>query len=216
MLKPYHTEITTRALKAYFSPRALHTILAANLHQDRLRGQFGHNEYHFDANAFEASYAYMDEQREIVGDTLHQGDDPTPAWQALGRLTHTAQDFYAHSNYLRLWADSHPAGELPEPAQVGTLLPEFLHHPQLQSGNVYLWDWVSFIPGFYSLAYRRAPKDSHTHMNLDHPGRGPLFPYAIEAAIKRTIYEYEQIVGRLTPEEQSIFNDRRRLTADGG
>ena len=31
-----------------------------------------------------------------------------PARQSFGRLTHAAQDFYAHSNYIALWRESHP------------------------------------------------------------------------------------------------------------
>lgn len=36
------------------------------------------------------------------------------------------------------------------------------------------------------------PKDSHAWMNLDTPETGPLFPFAIEAAVKRTVVEFER------------------------
>lgn len=78
--------------------------------------------------------------------------------------------------------------------------PIFLNHPKLASGKIYLWDWLAFLPGLYKLATRILPKDSHTHMNLDHPGRGPLFPYAIEAAIQRTIHEFDFTVSRIKKE----------------
>ena len=170
-----------------------------------LRNQFGHPEYHFDDNAFKAGNDYIAAQRRIVLDILQSGGEPNLAWQAFGRLTHAAQDFYAHSNYIRLWAEAGPAGELPEPARVGALDPEILQHPGLQSGKVYLWDWLAFVPGLYSLACRLLPEDSHTHMNLDHPGRGPLFPYALAAAVQRTQYEFEQLAAQMPEEMQVCF-----------
>jgi hypothetical protein len=36
------------------------------------------------------------------------------------------------------------------------------------------------------------PKDSHAWMNLDKPAAGALFPYALEAAVQRTVLEFEQ------------------------
>ena len=212
MLKSYHIEICQRTLESTFSPGALDAIIAANLAQDGLRGQMGHPEFHFDSNAFEASYAYMEEQRQIVLEFLKSRGDITPAWEAFGRLTHTAQDFYAHSNYAQLWVqhavDAHPKGDLPDPTQVGAMDPEILHHSELHSGNIYFWDWLAFVPGFYSLALRLTPKDSHTHMNLDHPNRGTLFPYAIEAAVQRTVFEYERIVDGLNATDLARFTDR--------
>jgi hypothetical protein len=164
-----------------------------------------HPHFHFDANAFEASYAYIEEQRQIVLDTLKSERELTSAWKAFGRLTHSVQDFYAHTNYAQLWVDAHPNGSEPSSSQIEVLNPKVLQHPELHSGNVYFWDWLVFVPGFYNLAYRLTPEDSHTHMNLDHPGRGPLFPYAFEAAVKRTVYEYEQIAEKLDESELTLF-----------
>src|ERR1700752_1647720 len=98
MLTRYHTKITSEALADCFSPRALSAITKANNHQDRLSGQFGHDEYHVDNNSFKQSHAYMEEQRALVISSLNAKDAPS-ARSALGRLTHTAQDFYSHSNY---------------------------------------------------------------------------------------------------------------------
>lgn len=207
MLKPYHIEICQRALGKIFSPRALDVIIAANVGQDGLRGLIGHPEFHFDSNAFEASYAYMEEQRLIVLEILKSRGEITLAWEAFGRLTHTAQDFYAHSNYVQLWVNAHPKGDMPSPTQVGALDPKILQHPDLHSGNVYFWDWLAFVPGFYALALRLTPEDSHTHMNLDSPKQGSLFPYAFEAAIQRTVFEYEQITDKFDAAEQARFSD---------
>ena len=97
MLTPYHIEITHASLGDRFSPQALSAITYANIHQDRLTGQFGHDEFHFDNNAFEKSYAYMEEQRGQAIASVQKKDAPS-AWSAFGRLTHSVQDFYAHSN----------------------------------------------------------------------------------------------------------------------
>jgi hypothetical protein len=196
----YHIEICRRALQDLFSTRALKSIITANLGQDKLRGQFGHPEFHFDHNAFNASYAYMEEQRCIILNTLSKDDEPAPSWYAFGRLVHTWQDFYAHSNYLSLWADSFPEGRIPDPFEVDALNPNILNHPQLKSGKIYLWDYLAYVPGLHKLAMWILPKDSHGHMNLDHPERGQLFPYAVEAAIQRTIHEFELISSRIKVE----------------
>ena len=207
MLKTYHQQICEQALASVFSPQALETVIRANLGQDAIRYQFVHPHFHFDSNAFEASERYITEQRQLALETIRSGNDPVPARRAFGRLTHTAQDFYAHSNYIRFWADSQLQAELPPPIQVDALDPEILHHPKLQSGKIYLWDWLSFVPGLYPLAYRKAPKDSHTHMNLDSPQSGAWFPYAFEAAVKRTLFEYGQIFLLLDTAEVKRFTD---------
>jgi len=45
-------------------------------------------------------------------------------------------------------------------------------------------------------------------MNLDGPERGPLFPYAVAMAVKRTRYEEEQTVRGLPPEQLVLFRGR--------
>ena len=120
MLKPVHAEITRNALAGNFSERALGAIIAANLRQDRLLALIGHDEYHFDSNAFAESYAYLEEQRSLTISSLKSNDLPS-AWSAFGRLMHTAQDFYAHSNYIDLWLSCQPDGALPTPSEVGPL-----------------------------------------------------------------------------------------------
>ncbi|MFC1996850.1 hypothetical protein ACFLXI_04485 [Chloroflexota bacterium] len=208
MLKPLHTEICQRALGSYFSPYSLHTIIAANLAQDGLRGQVGHPEFHFDDNAFEASYTYMESQRQIIWNSVSISREFEPAWKAFGRLTHTAQDFYAHSNYIILWVNSFHQKELPPPDKVEALQSKFSSHPELCSGKIYLWDWLAFIPGLHRLALPILPPDSHTHMYLDSPSQGPLFSYALEAACKRTVFEFEQITKRFEASDIRKFTDR--------
>jgi hypothetical protein len=208
VLKDYHIEICQRALSQNLSAKAMEVIIAANIGQDRIRYQFMHPHFHFDANAFESGCAYMTRQREIIRTTLQARKSPKTAWQAFGRLTHAAQDFYAHSNYVQLWLDSYPTENLSSPPQIDALDTNILEHPKLHSGKIYFWDWIAFIPGLYRLGLRMTPEDSHTHMNLDHPDRGPLFPYAIAAAIQRTAYEFKKAAAILTPDELAHFTDQ--------
>jgi hypothetical protein len=77
MLRPYHIEIMHLALDEVFSPRALEKIIEANLYQDRLLGLIGHDEYHFDNNAFDKSYAYIEEQRALTISSLMENDTPS-------------------------------------------------------------------------------------------------------------------------------------------
>jgi len=207
MLKKYHIKICQRALESNFSPKALKTIIAANLRQDHIRYQIRHPHFHFDSNAFEASKRYIERQRQTVWDALQTKEKPVFAWEPFGRLTHTAQDFYAHTNYIQLWLDAHSNADVLPPTQIEALDPEIMQHPDLHSGNIYLWDWLAFVPGFYSLALRLTPQDSHTHMNLDHPGRGPQFSFAFAAAVQRTVFEFEQIAGKLSTSEVAVFKD---------
>jgi hypothetical protein len=191
MLKPVHAEITRRALGETFGPRALEVIVRANLGQDALSGQLGHDEFHFDNNAFEKSRRYIEAQRGLIRPAL-EGGDALSAWGAFGRLTHAAQDFYAHSNYLDLWHACRPGRAMMGPAGVDPLDAEFLESPALRSGKLYYpLEALSFVPGLKRLVIPLLPRDSHAWMNLDSAERGPMFEYAFQAAIKRTRHEYD-------------------------
>ena len=208
MLREYHAQIIHKALGEGFSPRALEIIIAANLRQDDfLTGQIGHPEYHFDGNCFAESYAYIADQRAIILETLKGGGEVTPAWEAFGRLTHTAQDFYAHSNYVRLWAARFTVNELPPPENIDALDETLLDNPDLRSGEIYVIEVLAYFPVLRPLMLRLLPKDAHGHMNLDDPGKGPLFSYAIQAAVKRTTYEYASVTETLTEKELAHFRD---------
>ena len=207
MLKIYHLEICKRAIADQFSTRALDVIIKANLGQDKIRYQFKHPHFHFDSNAFEASFNYIEEQRQIIMEINNSFDQVQASWQAFGRLTHVVQDFYAHSNYIQLWLNTISYQEKPTPQQVDAMDMEIMQDPDLHSGNVSFLDWLAFIPGFYVIAHYLTPEDSHTHMNLDHPDRGMQFSYAIEAAVKRTVYEYNQITLLLDPNKLALFKD---------
>ena len=200
MLTQYHIEIMFQALGDRFSPRALAAITYANVQQDSLSGQFGHDEFHFDNNAFEKSYAYIEEQRALTLSSL-QNADADSAWAAFGRFLHTAQDFYAHSNYVTLWiAHFDPstrtsgAGQpLPAPSEIDALDLGLIHGAALRSGKTYYpFELLYFWRPTRTFTLSWLPHDSHAWMNLDSPEQGFKFDYAMQAAIKRTVIEYEK------------------------
>jgi hypothetical protein len=201
----YHRQITAEALAAYVSPAALETIIAANLGQDSPVGLVWHPEYHYDGGAFAASEAYVARQRQTALSRLAAPNGQTAAWRALGRLAHAVQDFYAHSNYVALWLEAQPEPHLP-PAAIQPLDRQVLDNPKLHWGRVYyLRDALSYIPPLKPLALRWLPRDAHAWMNLDHPGRGPHYPYAHAAARQRTVLEIQQLLAGLTPEQASLL-----------
>jgi hypothetical protein len=208
MNRDYHISITTKALEEHFSPAALQKIVEANLYQDRLFAQIGHNEYHFDNNAFEESYSYIEKQRSLVRISL-MADDPKSAWKALGRLTHTAQDFYAHSNYIDLWLARQPEGARPAPEQVQPMDPDLLHSPELHSGRIYLpWEVFTLVSFLEPVVKPLLPRDSHAWMNLDSPRQGYRFDYAMQAAIRRTGIEFENTTKGMKEELVRMFEGR--------
>ncbi|GAB4543141.1 MAG: hypothetical protein Fur002_14640 [Anaerolineales bacterium] len=203
MLIPIHEEMTRAALAPHVSPRALDVILAANKAQDKLSNQFGHDEIHFDNNAIEAGSRYIKEQRGYVLAALLTSG-VLPAWVAFGRLTHTAQDFYSHTNYISLWMKKNPRCA---PEAVDALDPDIIASPELFSGKLYLLDWLYFLPPLKQFALSRLPGDSHAKMNLDSPAQGEKFPYARAAAVQRTQREFDLLHKLLTPEMFAKFCD---------
>jgi hypothetical protein len=205
MLKPVHKEITRRALREMFGPRALDAIIAANLHQDIFVSLFGHDEFHFANNELDGSRRYIEEQRALIKPALEQGQ-VLFAWQALGRLTHTAQDFYAHTNYVDLWLVCQPDCLNPAPSEIDPLDDALIENPALRSGKFYYpLEAFSFIPGIKRLVIPLLPRDSHAWMNLDSANRGPMFEYALHAAIKRTKYEFDLTARGLTKGLIKVF-----------
>jgi hypothetical protein len=205
MLSRYHIEILSAALFDRFSSRALDAITTANILQDRLAGQFGHDEYHFDNNAFDKSYAYMEEQRRLTITSLQANDTPS-AWSAFGRMFHTAQDFYAHSNYITLWVSLFDGSPLPPPSEVDPMDSSLIHSPDLRSGKTYYpFELLYFIKRLRPHVLRFIPRDSHAWMNLDSPEQGFKFDYAMHAAIKRTVIEFEKTTEGFSEEMCRVF-----------
>jgi hypothetical protein len=213
MLKRIHNAIIRRAFArnpaggGTFSPRALNAIIAANLRQDALRAQFGHDEFHFDNNAFARSREYIEQQRALIQPAL-EGRQVMAAWEAFGRLTHTAQDFYSHSNYVDLWLVCQPNGMRPAPSEIDPLDDTLIENPSLRSGKFYYpLEAFSFVPGLKKLVIPLLPRDSHAWMNLDSEERGQLFEYAFQAAVKRTRTEYELTARAISDDLLRAFQD---------
>lgn len=205
MLTEYHIEIMFESLGDSISPRALGIMTHANIHQDRFAGQFGHDEFHFDNSAFAKTYAYIEAQRNMVVESL-QKNDPISAWQAFGRMTHTVQDFYAHSNYVTLWLDRFDGQTPPPPGEIDPLHPDLIHSPSLRSGKTYPpLEYLYFVERLRPYVLPLIPRDSHAWMNLDSPAQGFKFDYAMQAAIKRTRIEYEKTMSGLPKELLSLF-----------
>jgi len=205
MLTEYHIEIMFESLGDHLGTRALSVMTNANIKQDRFAGQFGHDEFHFDNNAFAKTDAYIEEQRALVIALLKKNDAPS-AWSAFGRLTHSVQDFYAHSNYITMWLHRFNGRTPPAPPEVDPLDPNLIHSPDLRSGKTYPpIEWMYFIRRLRPLSLRLLPKDSHAWMNLDSPEQGFKFEYAMQAAIKRTRIEYEKTMTGLSREMIGLF-----------
>jgi hypothetical protein len=205
MKQRYHIAITSEALQERLTAHALQVIISANVGQDGLDGQLHHPEFHFDDNSLKEGQAYLDGQRELVVQALKTGQIRA-ARQAFGRLIHTAQDFYAHSNYVILWLRRQPPEPAPTPENIDPLNPVVLSDPGLCSGRIYYpWEALSFIPFLAPLARRLLPRDAHAWMNLDGPERGPHFAYARVAALRRTIYEFQLLSSLLGMDEMEQF-----------
>jgi len=205
MLKLYHRQILQEALENKIGHRALKIIIEANLKQDGLRGQLGHDEYHFDNNAFEESYAYIEENRAQVHTAL-KSRYIEDAWAAFGRLSHTAQDFYAHSNYITLWLAQFDKETVPLPADVDHADQAIIKSEKLQSGKLYYpLEILSYIPLLKRYVMPYLPKDSHAWMNIDSPNQGEKFDYTYAAAVKRTRDEFEKTLTGLSNEERDLF-----------
>ncbi|HSQ38927.1 MAG TPA: hypothetical protein VLM78_02105 [Anaerolineales bacterium] len=207
MLVPHHIEITRQAIGADVSPRALEVILHANLRQDGLRYQLGHDHFHFDNNQFKESYAYIEEQRALVRASLERGNAQS-AWQAFGRMIHTVQDFYAHSDYIPRWLSRFDGGTPPAPEEVDPVSSDILQHPDLRSGKLYYpFEILAFIPPLRKFILPHLPADSHAHMNLDDPDDKGLFEYVLQASIKRTKIEFDNTIAKLSSTLQLLFTD---------
>jgi hypothetical protein len=211
MLIPYHRQILAEALSEQFSPQALAAIAKANAKQDYLRGQIGHDEFHFDNNAFEESFAYIAENRAQVRAALQRGDAQA-AWAAFGRLSHTAQDFYAHSNYVPLWLAKFEGKSAPPAAEIVHDDEEILRSPALRSGKLYYpLELFSYLPLIGGFVLSRLPKDSHAWMNIDSPKRGEFFAYTFAAAVKITRDELNKIAETLNENEKTLFFGQNAL-----
>jgi hypothetical protein len=182
----------------------LETVITANLGQDALRYQFGHDHFHYDSSFFCEGDAYCEEQRctvvaEMVSAQTHL------ARQAFGRLTHTVQDFYAHSNYVNMWRKLSPDAS---PWEIDPEQHDILHSSRLYSGKLYYpFELLSFVEGLREYVLPFLPRDSHAWMNKDIPSR-QYFDVAFAAAVKRTNLEFQRICGKLSSSQVILFTGK--------
>lgn len=198
----YHIEINRKALSDHFSERALKTINRSNISQDSIRNLIGHDCYHFDNNTFSEGFEYIAQQTASIVEAVGNAEFK-PARAAFGRLLHAWQDFYSHSNYVRLWLD---ANQQALPEEIIHDDENIISHPDLHSGKIYgFFEFLALLPVITSIITPHMPDDSHAKMNLDNPRKGPLFDYAYHAAIKRTKTCYNELMHEL--EQQGINSD---------
>ena len=189
----YHRAVLAEAVGQQVSARALAAMAAANVGQDSVRGLL-HYAWHFDDSLFAEALACMEQWRAEAAAAA----DPAAAWTAFGRLSHAAQDFYSHSNYVALWRSQFAAQAAPPVESIDGLDPALLKDPRLISGRVYLpWEALSFVPALRGLSKLILPRDSHAWMNLDRPDTGPLFPYSLVAARQRTRAEFDRTLAAI-------------------
>ena len=190
MKSNYHNEITRLALEDQFSESVLTSIVQANTKQDRINLQIGHDHIHFDGSAFKSGFQYIAEQEQCLLNQI-QIENFHHAWEALGRITHSWQDFFSHSNYVQLWVEKH---QNKTAEAIGVNDPDILHHPSLSSGKSYIpIELLILVPGVKTLIKPIIPKDSHAYMNLDSPASGQFFYFAYWAALKATKAACERI-----------------------
>lgn len=204
----FHTLITIDALADKFSESALNEIIKANVNQDSIIGQLFHNEYHYDNNKITQADQYINDQRIDCLQAISRSSIRS-ARKAFGRLIHTAQDFYAHSNYAKLYSTYFPdtdfQGSLSE-----CLWPGILNDTGLRSHKVYFpIDHLSIFPFFAKRLYKYAPNDSHLRMNLDTPISGELFVLVYRLAIKRTCAELNSVI--LAMDNINVSNSEKFL-----
>lgn len=150
-----------------------------------------HDPIHFDGSTFVSGFAYIASQENLLLDAINK-QDYQAAQKALGRITHSWQDFYSHSNYVQLWIEK--TGE----TEVSAIVPndlDIINHSSLASGKNYgLIELLAMIPIISDCLESRIPADSHAKMNLDSPKSGKYFHFAYQVALKKTVGIYQHIM----------------------
>ncbi len=200
----YHRQITQQAVGSQVSQRALDTFIAANIGQDALRYQVGHDHFHYDSNAFSSGDAYVESLHALIQPALTRGD-PHAAWQAFGRLGHAVQDLYAHSNYAALWLAKKNGADL-TPEQIDPMEVEILSSPDLHSGKPDIFDLLQYLSVLPVSWLKFASKDSHILLNIDGPDRA-YFELVFSAAVKRTQFEFSRVMNSLPMDLGKAFTD---------
>lgn len=191
----YHRSITRTAIGEYFDPAGLETIIRGNISQDYPWNVIAIHR-HVDDSLFAKAESYILHEREQAVRAMNRGYR-RQALATFGRLLHTRQDFYAHSNWAALWVARQGGPESCRPEAIDICAAP-LDEPELVSGKAaFHWFFACHLPLIGPWFQKFAPADTHEAMNLDHPGRGPLFPFAVAAATKHTRQEFGLLLADL-------------------
>ena len=190
----FHQLITIDALTDNFSAVALKEIVTHNIRQDSIKNQFFHDEIHFDNNKFAEGNQLIEYLHNNCVDSIKQ-DNFADARSYFGKLIHTVQDFYAHSNYARLTKTLFENKTPNNNHTLDCLNPAIIKSSLLKSHTVnFPFDYLCIIPLFARWFSKFCPEDSHARMNLDTPQSDGPFDLAYKLAVIRTRIEYQAII----------------------
>jgi hypothetical protein len=211
MQSRYHIEMTRNSLGSFFAERTLLQIARANVGQDSLSSFLGQESRRHVCNCTVAeSLAYIEEEHAQIAQLADNGGNRNGGAvvyrqrAALGRLLHTVQDFYAHTNYVALWVAEHARRR-----SVDAALVELFHHDGmdaaiLENSSLQVAQWSTWREPFYYVPILgrvmrqwSLPASSHEAIHLDSPRRGVYFYLAVALARKRTVAEYGRAVQRI-------------------
>jgi len=203
MKSKYHIEITQEALRSHFSEEALAVIVDANIRQDRIKYQFGHDYIHFDGSAFKEGFEYIANLEKSILINV-SSNKILNARISLGCVLHSWQDFYSHSNYIQLWLANH---DLKSPENINWDDRSILAHSDLKSGKNYgVIEFIAMIPGLSKIITPLMPEDSHARMNMDSPEVSTHFNFVYMAALLRSNDVVLKLLGLMLKENISPKN----------
>jgi hypothetical protein len=137
--------------------------------------------------------AYVEEEHAQIAALAHEAGQEGLQRAALGRLLHTVQDLYAHTNYVALWCRERGGKTW------AVNDPTILDHPHLRTAQWSTWrDPLYYVPLVGKLLRRVwLPANSHEAINLDSPKCGVFFHVAVAMAEVRTVAEYARAVAAI-------------------
>ena len=192
MNEEYHRQVTTEALADHLNAADLEIVIQANIGQDTVWNWLTTPERHYDGRRFTQAEAYIAQERARAVSAFQRGDR-IQALQALGRLLHTRQDFYSHSNWMQRCAEE--AGSAAQSADNPIICLDPQADTTLFAARApFLIHALYLIPVMGALIKRvYLPADYHEAMHLDNPSRGPLFAPSLLAARLHTRLEWETV-----------------------
>lgn len=185
-----HRSITGHALAQIgFSNSAIDDVADGNIYIDRQEGSTPAS--HADSEAFEATSTLLRSRLKIAAKAI-QNNDMKNARATFGYITHTVQDFYAHTNYVEIM-----------PGKSIDLLN--LTNP---TRDIICTKKNGLTSGYYPDSTTPPKKCSHSKMNMDSGNETPNGAKAVVYAEKATVQMYEL----LEKEVLSISVDHQHAT----